>query len=533
MKFERVIGKLDKDLVEDARKRLSKVFLDLGLRPGNEHIGSALGGDPLIFCLLHPMQHIATQNIPTAATDGKRYYWNPKFVCSKSKIGLRMVCAHEAWHAIYMHPQRRGSRKPKLWNYAVDFIVNWTVMMDLKNRKQDPVAMFKKELGNFITLEAYAKYLENPYQKIEGSEDWINHVDGKFDDNGEIFTPSQVENDKELTEEEQKALDKKAENKRYFFADPDLPKDLRKPEKIYEYLLSKIPKCPECGALYYYEDVKPKDHKCEDKGCCDVHPCCDKCKPCDEHRHCKTCKQCHDCDCGEDPMGIGGTMDDHMDADDSPEKMARRLAEGIEAAKRMAGSIPGELEDEIGKLLAPKVRWQDSIRAKLLKTKHGNSKNDYTSYRSRPLFAGLMIPKKTSKVARFGCLLDTSGSMSKDDMTYGISQLQSIDVDSEGWIVPADAQIYWKASTKIKKVTQDQIQQIKIIGRGGTRYAEFFRDYEKEMGKVDFLIMITDGYLDMSDIADMVNPGIDVFWIITSACDFTPPFGRVFDLKSI
>src|SRR5271165_2064197 len=154
MKFDRVIGKIDKDLVEEARKKLSKVFLDLGLRPGNEYIGSSMGGDPLVFCLLHPMQHIATQNIATAATDGKRYYWNPTFVCSKSKIGLRIVCSHEAWHAIYMHPQRRGDRLPKLWNIAVDFIVNWTLMQDLVSRKLDPVATFIKELGNFVTLEA-------------------------------------------------------------------------------------------------------------------------------------------------------------------------------------------------------------------------------------------------------------------------------------------------------------------------------------------------------------------------------------------
>jgi len=229
---------------------------------------------------------------------------------------------------------------------------------------------------------------------------------------------------------------------------------------------------------------------------------------------------------------MGGTVDDHMDTSESEEKLAKRVSDAMEAAKKMAGYIPAALEDELGKLTAPKITWQDIIRTRLLKARAGNGRNDWTRFRSRPMFTGLLVPKRKSYYAHFGCLLDTSGSMSKDDMAFGLSQLAALDERSEGTIVPADATIYWNQATKIKKAVPEEISKTKIVGRGGTKYAEFFDNYEKEIGVCDFLIVITDGFLLDTDIAEMKHPGIDVIWLITSGSAFKPPFGRAFDLRS-
>ena len=80
MKFSRVVGKIDPKLVLAAENQLSKVFLDLAVKYDNKSTGSQLGGDPLIFSLVYPVEHVCTLNLPTAATDGRRFYWNPKFV---------------------------------------------------------------------------------------------------------------------------------------------------------------------------------------------------------------------------------------------------------------------------------------------------------------------------------------------------------------------------------------------------------------------------------------------------------------------
>ena len=43
MKFTRVIGKVDEKLVEQAEQKLSQVFLELGIKYDNDHVGSGLG----------------------------------------------------------------------------------------------------------------------------------------------------------------------------------------------------------------------------------------------------------------------------------------------------------------------------------------------------------------------------------------------------------------------------------------------------------------------------------------------------------
>jgi predicted metal-dependent peptidase len=567
MKFSRVIGKIDSKLVSQAEEKLSQVFLELGTRYDNEHVGTGMGGDPLIFSLMYPVEHVCTMNIPTAATDGKRYYWNPKFVLKHSRKGLRIVCGHEAWHAIYMHPSRRGSRNPKLWNIAVDYIVNGTVMEDFKARKKDAAAEFTKNLGRYMPLNIFCELLKNPFQKIPGFEDITPVMQDPNANTPSCDLPAPHE-DRELTAQEKKEIEKREKGVRLYYADPNLDEDMKRPEKIYDILYNLLPKCPKCGQLGKYQ-IPQKSNKGKSqpgqgqqpgkgqKGQKDQQQGQGQGQPSDQHSHGdgQSCDcpdhqgqgqqpgqgqgqdqpsdgPCDHCGGGVDIFGLGGTVDDHMDSEESEEKLAKRISDAMEAAKKMAGYVPAALEDELGKLTAPKVTWQDIIRTRLLKARAGNGRNDWTRFKTRPLFSGLLVPKRKNYYAHFGCLLDTSGSMSKDDMAFGLSQLTALDERSEGTIVPADANIYWEDATKVKKAVPEEIMKVKVIGRGGTKYAEFFTDYEKHIGKCDFLIVVTDGFLLDTDVAEMKHPGIDVIWLITSGSAFNPPFGRAFDLRA-
>lgn len=569
MKFSKVIGKADPKVVLQAESKLDSVFLELGTRYNNEHVGSGMGGDPLIFALMYPVEHVCTMNMPTAATDGKRFYWNPKFVLKQSRIGLRIICAHEAWHALYMHPQRRGSRIPKLWNIAVDYIVNGTVMDDFKARKMDPKKMFNDHLGKYMTLPQYAEMLKDPFKPVKGFEE-LKPGEDQAEPGVELPSPNE---DRELTPKEMKELERREKQTKFFYADPDMEEEMKRPEKIYDMLYALLPKCPKCGSVGMYQKPnkgkkdkgKGKDKKDgsgdgQDKDKQKGQGQGDQQDQQDKHDHgdgqpCN-CGQPHDqegdgegqgdqgqggqdsggccsgCGGGFDIFGFGSTLDDHMDTEESEEDLAKRISDAMHTAKKMAGHIPAALEDELGKLTAPKVTWQDIIRTRLLKARAGNGRNDWTRFRSRPIFAGLLVPKRKNYYAHFGCLLDTSGSMGKEDMAFGLSQLASLDERSEGTIVPADATIYWDKATKIKKANMEEISKVKVVGRGGTKFAEFFSEYEQNIGECDFLIVITDGYLLDSDIAEMKHPGKDVIWLITSGGSFEPPFGRAFDLRS-
>jgi len=539
MKFSRIIGKIDPAIVAKAERALHAVTLELGLRYSNDFVGNNIGGDPLIFSLIYPIEHVATPNIKTAATDGKRYYWNPKFINKLSPIGLRIVCCHEALHAIYMHPQRRGSRMPRLWNIAVDFIVNGLIMEDFKARKLDPVLYFTKNLGRYMTLEQYAQVLKNPFVSVKGFEE----MDATAKKGPPVDLPKPNSEDP-LTPEQEEEIEKYLDKITFFFADPNLPEDMKRPEKIYDFLYSMLPKCSKCGKVGRYKLPKKKEKdKGKNKGKGSGGDKSNEGKPDQSPGDCgnddsggsggKCDKGCDECGDGMDIFDFGGTLDDHIDTEETEEALGKRMSDAIEAAKRMAGYVPGSLEDELGKLTAAKITWQDIIRSRILKARAGNGRNDWTRFRSRAMFCGLLIPKRKNYTADFICLLDTSGSMSKEDMSFGISQLSALDERSEGTIVCGDAKIYWEDATKIRKANAEELSKIKVKGRGGTMYASFFTDYEKELGPADFLILVTDGFLMDTDIAEMKDPGIDTYWIITSDNEkFKPPFGKVYYLKN-
>ena len=61
---------------------------------------------------------------PTAATDGRKFYYNSKFINSLPLKQLEFLVGHEVLHAVYDHIGRRGDREPRLANIAADYCVN-------------------------------------------------------------------------------------------------------------------------------------------------------------------------------------------------------------------------------------------------------------------------------------------------------------------------------------------------------------------------------------------------------------------------
>jgi predicted metal-dependent peptidase len=124
---------------------------------------------------------------PTAATDGRNFYYNTKFIDMLKPKEVEFLFGHEVLHCVYDHMGRRGDRDPQLWNIADDYCVN----ADLK----------KHRVGEFITTvpclydskyegmsaeEVYDILYENA-EKIDISDliDKLldDHLDGE--DNGE------------------------------------------------------------------------------------------------------------------------------------------------------------------------------------------------------------------------------------------------------------------------------------------------------------------------------------------------------------
>jgi len=203
-------------------------------------------------------------------------------------------------------------------------------------------------------------------------------------------------------------------------------------------------------------------------------------------------------------------------------------------ASQMRGSVPSEIEGMLGELKKPVLKFTDIVRSALLKkVQDAGLNNDWSRLRRRYLQTSprQYLPKRYMHKPRWLAMLDTSGSMGDDDMAYGISQLQVLGSNTEGYIVPCDADPKWEQVTKVDGATPDKLKRTKISGRGGTVFDQFFRDFPKHLGTAfDVIIVLTDG--DCGVVPVELRPPADVVWVLTrNNTGFRPSFGRVAPLR--
>ena len=96
----------------DLNKRLSKGKTALVL----EH--------PFIGNVAMNMPFKLSEDVPTAATNGKQVVFNPEFCESLNDEELKFLIAHECMHPMLEHNFRRQSRDPRKWNQAADYVIN-------------------------------------------------------------------------------------------------------------------------------------------------------------------------------------------------------------------------------------------------------------------------------------------------------------------------------------------------------------------------------------------------------------------------
>lgn len=79
---------------------------------------------PFIGTIALNMPFEFDENIPTAATNGKRVVFNPEFVDKLTDEEVKFLVAHECMHPMLEHNFRRGERKARRWNMAADYVIN-------------------------------------------------------------------------------------------------------------------------------------------------------------------------------------------------------------------------------------------------------------------------------------------------------------------------------------------------------------------------------------------------------------------------
>ena len=230
--------------------------------------------------------------------------------------------------------------------------------------------------------------------------------------------------------------------------------------------------------------------------------------------------------------GLGaGDGDQHIPGAIDKNDLLSEILSSLQYAKSM-GNMPSSLEDQLAKLLEPRLSWSDLVRKSFQRFRKdkGNVK-DWSRFNRRDVSYGNYRPKYKDPNCRFLAFLDTSGSMSDDDMAYAVSQLKALDSRATGVLVPNDAAPHWKGAIDI--YSAKDLTKTKCIGRGGTAFKEIFDDYPKKVGRdFDVIIVLTDGGIfDMNEIKK--PKGVDVVWVLcNNDTSFNPPFGLVAPLRS-
>ena len=131
----------------------------------------------------------------TAATDGRYMYYNRDFISKLNKQECIFLVAHEVEHSVYDHMSRRGGRKPKMWNAAADFVINYELHEHNIGKLPDPKtsgvqACFDSKYKGMFAEEVYELLLKDPNANWPEFDVHLEPGDGK----GEPMTEEEMRN---------------------------------------------------------------------------------------------------------------------------------------------------------------------------------------------------------------------------------------------------------------------------------------------------------------------------------------------------
>lgn len=191
------------------------------------------------------------------------------------------------------------------------------------------------------------------------------------------------------------------------------------------------------------------------------------------------------------------------------------------ACAKSQGSMPAGMERVIVGYLKPKVNWLQALRQKLRFGCSRKTSRDitWTQPNRRFLGAGYIFPSNVGPdQPKIAFAIDTSGSMSQQDLKQAVSELEDIrrKFNAKVYFLDCDAGVYQSRWI-------DPFEPLPALqGGGGTDFAPVFDHLIEKRIKPDYCVFFTDGY---GNFGDDPTRHFDVLWVITNQ-QVTPPFGE-------
>lgn len=187
-----------------------------------------------------------------------------------------------------------------------------------------------------------------------------------------------------------------------------------------------------------------------------------------------------------------------------------------------AGTIPGDVEVYLDKLLHPRLPWQTILKNFVCDYQH----DDY-SYR-RPnrhyLHTDFYLPSLYNEsVGQLGIAIDASGSVNQTEFDAFLTEvvgIQEIINPSSTTVVDFDTKIH----TIHHLTAEDDVTALKFQGRGGTSLTPVFEYFDKHPP----IVLIV--FSDLECRAIKQKPVYPVIWVKTPGSGHNPSFGKLVKL---
>lgn len=195
-------------------------------------------------------------------------------------------------------------------------------------------------------------------------------------------------------------------------------------------------------------------------------------------------------------------IDGHAGVDEATGGMIRRrVAEAVrEAASKSRGSVPAGMQRWADDVLAPaKIAWNRVLRSIVRRALCDASGRVQFTYKkpSRRSGGGLIFPTMRGPRIRVSIVVDTSGSMSRADLSAALSEIRGV-LKSAGvsgdrvTVITCDAES--GAAQRISRV-----EDVQLVGGGGTDMRVGIDAAEKSRPDSHVILTITDGLTPWPD----------------------------------
>jgi predicted metal-dependent peptidase len=177
-KFANLLGPTDAKVDREVREKLITARVGLLLR------ASFFGNLATRLKLVN-----ADEWCGTAATDGRNFYYNSRFIKMLRPKEVEFLFGHEVLHCVYDHFGRRGNRDPQLFNIANDFAVNADLIKHRVGEKITTVPCLHDPKYDGLSSEEIYDLLYEKADKISIGDllDKLidEHLDGEGDGDGD------------------------------------------------------------------------------------------------------------------------------------------------------------------------------------------------------------------------------------------------------------------------------------------------------------------------------------------------------------